>query len=80
MRKSHIITFILSLTAFVAKADCVFEQGLESKEFGVGLMLTWRTSSEYNNQTFIIEKSDNGFAFSNIGNVKAGGTIRDKKS
>lgn len=80
MRKLHIITFILSLLALVAKADCIFEQGLESKEFGVGLMLTWRTSSEYNNQTFIIEKSDNGFAFSNIGNVKAGGTIRDKKS
>ena len=65
--------------ALVAKADCVFEQGLESKEFGVGLMLTWRTSSEDNNQTFIVEKSDNGASFSNIGNIKAGGTTRNSK-
>ncbi|MBL7816407.1 MAG: hypothetical protein JNL70_15410 [Saprospiraceae bacterium] len=81
MRKLHIkLSLILSLLAFVVKADCVFEQGLEAKEFGVGLMLTWRTSSEINNQTFIVEKSENGTTFSNVGNVKANGTTRDKKA
>ena len=79
MRNIKLIFFFLIITA-VAKADCVFEQGLESKEFGVGLMLTWRTSSEDNNQNFIVEKSDNGSSFSNIGNVKAGGTTREKKA
>ncbi len=80
MKQLHIkLAFAFSLMALVAKADCVFEQGLESKEFGVGLMLTWRTSSEQNNQTFIIEKSETGSSFSNIGNIKAGGTTRGSK-
>jgi hypothetical protein len=77
LSKTLTVTFLMS--ALVAKADCVFEQGVLAKEFGVGLMLTWRTASEDNNQTFIIEKSDNGSTFSNIGNVKGGGTIRNKK-
>jgi hypothetical protein len=77
---NKIFTFFLLMTAFIAKADCVFEQGVLAKEFGVGLMLTWRTSSEDNNQTFVIEKSDNGSTFSNIGNVKGAGTSRDKKA
>lgn len=74
-----IIAVSLSLVATNLKADCVFEQGLESKEFGVGLMLTWRTAAEDNNQTFILEKSDNGSSFSNIGNVKGNGTTNQKK-
>lgn len=77
---NKILTLALLIMTFIAKADCVFEQGVEAKEFGVGLMLTWRTSSEDNNQTFVIEKSDNGSTFSNIGNVKGGGTIRTKKA
>ena len=81
MRNLHkVLAVSLSLTASVLKADCVFEQGLEFKEFGVGLMLTWQTSVEDNNQTFILEKSDNGSSFSNIGNVKGGGTTKEKKA
>ena len=75
-----IFALIFSTLSFAAKADCVFEQGIQTQEFGVGLMLTWRTSSEDKNQTFIIEKSDNGSSFSNIGNVKGSGTTRDKKN
>ncbi len=76
--KTLVIAF--SFTFSFAHADCVFEQGLESKEFGVGLMLTWRTAAEDNNQTFILEKSDNGSSFSNIGNVKGNGTTSEKKA
>ena len=77
---NKISVLVFSILSFTAKADCVFEQGVQTQEFGVGLMLTWKTSSEDKNQTFIIEKSDNGSNFSNIGNVKGSGTTRDKKS
>jgi hypothetical protein len=81
MRNLYTILIIaLSFVSFIAKAECVFEHGLLSKEFGVGLMLTWSTSSEENNQSFIVEKSDNGTSFSNIGNVKAAGISRNSKA
>ena len=79
-RQYTLLIIALIATIFVAKADCIFEEGLISKEFGVGLMLTWRTSSEDNNQSFVIEKSDNGSTFSNIGNVKGAGTFHSKKA
>ena len=75
-----VLAISFSLTASILRADCVFEQGLEFKEFGVGLMLTWQTSAEDNNQTFILEKSDDGSSFSNIGNVKGNGTTKEKKA
>ncbi len=81
MKNLHkILAISFSLTASILRADCVFEQGLEFKEFGVGLMLTWQTSAEDNNQTFILEKSDDGSLFSNIGNVKGNGTTKEKKA
>ncbi len=81
MKNLHkVLAISFSLTASILRADCVFEQGLEFKEFGVGLMLTWQTSAEDNNQTFILEKSDNGSSFSNIGNVKGNGTTKEKKA
>jgi hypothetical protein len=64
----------------VTKADCIFEQNIEAKEFGVGLMLTWRTAAENNNQMFVVEKSQDGISFSNIGNVKGSGTLKAKKN
>ena len=81
MKNLHkVLAISFSLTASILRADCVFEQGLEFKEFGVGLMLTWQTSAEDNNQTFILEKSDDGSSFSNIGNVKGNGTTKEKKA
>ena len=81
MKNLHkVLAISFSLTASILRADCVFEQGLEFREFGVGLMLTWQTSAEDNNQTFILEKSDDGSSFSNIGNVKGNGTTKEKKA
>ena len=65
---------------FAAKADCVFEQSITTKEFGVGLMLNWMVSEETNNQMFVVEKSENGVEFTNAGTVKAAGTHRTTKS
>ena len=81
MKNLHkVLAISFSLTASILRADCVFEQSLEFREFGVGLMLTWQTSAEDNNQTFILEKSDDGSSFSNIGNVKGNGTTKEKKA
>ena len=73
------LTLTLSLVATLAKADCVFEQGLQPKELGIGTMLSWSTSEETNNAQFIVEKSENGLDYLNVGTVKGGGTHQSKK-
>jgi hypothetical protein len=73
------LTIVLSLIATFAKADCVFEQGLQPKELGIGTMLSWSTSEETNNAQFIVEKSENGTEYINVGTVKGGGTHQTKK-
>jgi hypothetical protein len=73
------LTITFSLLASLAKADCVFEQGLQPKELGIGTMLSWSTSEEMNNAQFIVEKSETGTEFTNVGTVKGGGTHQTKK-
>jgi hypothetical protein len=73
------LTIVLSLIATFAKADCIFEQGLQPKELGIGTMLSWSTSEETNNAQFIVEKSENGTEYTNVGTVKGGGTHQTKK-
>jgi hypothetical protein len=73
------LTIACSLIATLAKADCVFEQGLLPKELGIGTMLSWSTSEETNNAQFIVEKSENGTEYANVGTVKGGGTHQTKK-
>jgi hypothetical protein len=73
------LTITFSLLATLAKADCVFEQGLQPKELGIGTMLSWSTSEEMNNAQFIVEKSENGTEYTNVGTVKGGGTHQTKK-
>ncbi len=74
------LTITFSLLATLAKADCVFEQGLQPRELGIGTMLSWSTSEETNNGQFIIEKSENGVEFANVGTVKGGGTHQTRKA
>ncbi len=73
------LTIAFSLIATLAKADCIFEQGLQPKELGIGTMLSWSTSEETNNAQFIVEKSENGTEYINVGTVKGGGTHQTKK-
>lgn len=74
-----VLTITFSLLATLVKADCVFEQGLQSKELGIGTMLSWSTSEEINNAQFVVEKSENGLDYFNVGTVKGGGTHQSKK-
>ena len=73
------LTIIFLCLATFAKADCIFEQGLQPKELGIGTMLSWSTSEETNNAQFIVEKSENGTEYTNAGTVKGGGTHQTKK-
>jgi hypothetical protein len=73
------LTIGFSLIATLAKADCVFEQALQPKELGIGTMLSWSISEETNNAQFLVEKSENGMDYTNIGTVKGGGTHQLKK-
>jgi len=42
-------------------------------------LLTWKTASEINSSHFIVEKSNNGFQYENIGKVKAAGNSSTTK-
>jgi hypothetical protein len=69
----------VSIGLFLTKASqaaCTYEQNLRSEEFQIGVMLTWSTNMESNNSMFVIEKSEDGFDFMAVGNIKGSGTTR----
>jgi cellobiose-specific phosphotransferase system component IIB len=75
---------ILSLVAIfaltnVSLATCVFQKNLEGQEFQIGVMLTWVTQIEENTSTFIVERSENGIDYTNVGTVAAAGTSKKNK-
>ncbi|MEY4938159.1 MAG: hypothetical protein RIS64_4520 [Bacteroidota bacterium] len=76
--------FLLLAAAFTAnptaKADCTYDKALTGQEFGVGVMLTWATSTETNNSVFTVERSDNGIDFKQVGTVRGAGNSRKMKS
>ncbi len=76
--------FLLIAAAFTAnptaKADCTYEKNLTGQEFGVGVMLTWATSTETNNSVFTVERSDNGIDFQQVGTVRGAGNSRKMKA
>lgn len=75
-------TFMFSILLLHSnlKADCIFEQGIQTKELGIGIMMTWSTSEETENGLFIIEKSDAGSDYVNVGTVKGSGNSRALKN
>ena len=61
-----LLTLFLSHLTF---AEVVYSAEFEAKEFPVGNMLTWSTLLEENNRVFIVERSDDGVEFRNVGMV-----------
>jgi len=72
--------FIFFLTFFIAPnavlADCKFEKIIQGEELPIGIMLDWSTCMEESNSMFIIERSDDGISFTNIGAVKGSGNSK----
>ena len=60
-----------------ASAGCVYERSLEGQNLQVGTMLTWSTAMEEENSIFIVEKSEDGANFANIGTIEGAGTTYD---
>ena len=69
-----LILFFVICGSLTTKAACTYDQVLEAREFKVGIMLTWTTEREDNHERFIIESSDNGIDFDEIGTVTGNGT------
>ena len=77
--KACMLLFATFFMANIAQASCTFEQPLKGEELPVGIVLTWRTGTETNNSMFIVEKSEDGLEFSNVGTIKAAGTSSKRK-
>ncbi len=60
-----------------AQAACRYKETIASKDLPIGVVLTWSTATEENNAMFVIEKSDNGMDYTNIGTVRGAGTSLD---
>lgn len=78
----RLLAFLCGTLLFniAAKADCVYEQVVEGENLQIGTMLTWSTSFEDETSVFIIEKSEDGVQFEEIGNVSAAGDSDELKS
>jgi len=73
-----LIAAVLSV-ASTLQASCIYEQSLEGQNLQVGTMLTWSTAFEVDNAIFIVEKSEDGASFGNIGTIEGAGTSDDLK-
>lgn len=74
----NLFTFLF-LVSFNLKADCVYEHFIKAEDFEVGIMLSWSTAMENENELFIIEKSEDGIEFSVIGSLKGAGNSEKVK-
>lgn len=54
-------------------AECYYDQAIRASNFQIGIMLTWSTNAEVDHERFVIEKSENGIDFKEIGTVTGGG-------
>lgn len=69
-------TLLFSNTSF---SSCVYDQSVIGENLQIGTMLTWTTSFEEDNAMFIIEKSDDGLEFLNVGSVDGSGDSEEIK-
>jgi hypothetical protein len=75
-----LITLAVALAAqFSTQATVVYQKQLEGQEFQIGVMLTWATQVEDNSSMFMVEKSENGIDYTNIGTVAGAGNSKKSK-
>lgn len=76
MKSSILGTLFLFLfvSTTLRSADCIYDQPLTAKQFQIGILLTWSTLSEQNNDRFYVEVSADGTDFSELGSVPGAGT------
>ncbi|MEO1516635.1 MAG: hypothetical protein AAFV95_16530 [Bacteroidota bacterium] len=64
---------LLGGSTFSLEASCVYAQRMDAQEMEMGNLLTWSTSAEKDNQTFVIQKSLDGKEFVTEGIVRGAG-------
>lgn len=83
MRRHYLFTITLLCLLFFStqsvKAECQYDEVVQANQFQIGIMLTWSTHAEVDHERFIIEKSENGIDFSEIGTVTGSGTTENVK-
>ncbi len=72
-------TLAAGLLAYHAGATCIYDQSLAGQNLQVGTMLNWSTAYEEDNAVFIVERSDDGATFADIGKVEGAGTSSEIK-
>ncbi len=72
-QKSLCVAFLSLFLSQQISAECEYKQILKGEELSIGVMLNWSTSSEKENAMFIIERSEDGIQFANVGAVKGAG-------
>ncbi len=77
MKNHLLICSLLLMTSYAAEATCIYEQNLEGQNLQIGTMLTWSTAFEEDNSIFIVEKSEDGANFGNLGTVEGAGNSMD---
>lgn len=59
---------------------CVFQSEIETQELEIGNLLTWVTVTEIDNEKFIIQKSDDGVIFKDVGVLDGAGSSEEENS
>ena len=57
-------------------AVCTYGDPVQTRDYPVGILLTWTTDSEQNNDRFQVQFSTDGADFQNIGTVEGNGTTQ----
>jgi hypothetical protein len=72
---SYLGIFLICFTFFIckAKASCNYFQPPKLSELSIGVLLTWSTDFEEDNEWFFIERSLDGVNFNQIGTVEGAG-------
>lgn len=79
MKKLIFPILLSAFASFNTQATCVYQKQLAGQEFQIGIMLTWSTVTEENTATFMVEKSENGIDYTNVGSVVSAGTSKKAK-
>ena len=62
-----------------AHAEVAYAVPLKGESHAIGVMLEWTTAFEMNSQLFVIEKSEDGVNFQQLGTVEAAGSSDEER-
>lgn len=75
-----VLLITLTTTGFSGlQAACIYSSPLDAVELEVGVMLTWSTLQETNNETFALQKSLDGVTFETEGIIRPTGNSNAEK-